>query len=427
MDVIRCDEPSYLIWKWRPDGALDANTTRKENSIRYGSSLRVKDGEVAVFVYQQKDGTVQDFIEGPYDDTIKTANFPILTSIVGLGFGGKSPFQAEVYFINLAKIIQIKFGVPFFDIPDPRFLDFSVPVAVRGSVNFRITDYKEFIKLHRLINFDLDSFSLQVRDAVCKYVKNCVLNYPVEKALPVIQIERRIAEINEFVEEKIKKRFSDEFGVTVTSVDISAIELDKDCEDYSELMKVTKDVTVRTVEAQTVDMEERLRIQREEMQRAQKLQTENSNLAAHQVNIQKDIGIAGAEALGKMGQNGAMGINLGNGGGINPTSMMAGMAMGSAIGQNMAGMINNSLSGINQTVPPVPPKTSGYNVAVNGQSTGPYDMTTLSQMAANGQFTSNSLVWKTGMANWAAAGTVPELSLLFQQNPPPIPPVPPEV
>lgn len=113
LDVIRCDEPSYLIWKWRPQGEA-ANTTKKENAIRYGSSLRVKEGEVAVFVYPQKDGSQQDFIAGPYDQTIKTGNFPILASIVGAAFGGNSPFQAEIYFINLAGIIQIKFGVPFF-------------------------------------------------------------------------------------------------------------------------------------------------------------------------------------------------------------------------------------------------------------------------------------------------------------------------
>ena len=45
MDMIRCDEPEYLIWKWRPLGN-DPNSTKKENSIRYGSSLRVKDGKV---------------------------------------------------------------------------------------------------------------------------------------------------------------------------------------------------------------------------------------------------------------------------------------------------------------------------------------------------------------------------------------------
>ena len=93
MNIIRCDKPEYLVWKWRPEEQA-ANSTSRENSIRYGSSLRVKDGEVAVFVYKQKDNKVmQDFIVGPYDDTIKTANFPVLTSIVGLAFGGESPFS----------------------------------------------------------------------------------------------------------------------------------------------------------------------------------------------------------------------------------------------------------------------------------------------------------------------------------------------
>ncbi len=104
MDVIRCDEKEYLIWKWRPAGE-DVNSTKKENAIRYSSSLRVKDGEVAVFVYPGENGN-QDFIEGPFDQTIKTGNFPVLAGIVGAAFGGSSPFQAEIYFINLAGLIQ---------------------------------------------------------------------------------------------------------------------------------------------------------------------------------------------------------------------------------------------------------------------------------------------------------------------------------
>ena len=54
MDSIRCDEENYLVWKWRPKGN-EVNSTKKENNIRFGSSLRVKDGEMAVFVYKQKD------------------------------------------------------------------------------------------------------------------------------------------------------------------------------------------------------------------------------------------------------------------------------------------------------------------------------------------------------------------------------------
>ena len=64
MNVIRCDEQEYMVWKWRPEGQ-DVNSTSRENAIRYGSSLRVKDGEVAVFVYKGQNGQMQDFIEGP--------------------------------------------------------------------------------------------------------------------------------------------------------------------------------------------------------------------------------------------------------------------------------------------------------------------------------------------------------------------------
>ena len=173
MDVIRCDEDDYLVWKWRPNGQ-DLNSTKKENSIRYGSRLHVKDGELAVFVYKQDNGTQQDFIEGPYDGKIETANFPILTSIVGLAFGGDSPFQAEVYFINLQGNNQVRFGVPFFDVFDPRFLDFAVPMAARGTLTFNITDYRGFIKQNRLVNFDKDDFSLQIQDAVRRYVKGFI-------------------------------------------------------------------------------------------------------------------------------------------------------------------------------------------------------------------------------------------------------------
>jgi len=95
MDEIRCDEPSYLIWKWYPAGSQQGNNNR-ENAIRWGTSLRVKDGEVAVFVYKQKDGLMQDFVVGPFDQIIKTANFPVLASIVSLAYDGGTPFQRVV-------------------------------------------------------------------------------------------------------------------------------------------------------------------------------------------------------------------------------------------------------------------------------------------------------------------------------------------
>ena len=426
MDEIRCDEPSYLIWKWHPAGSTAGNNNR-ENAIRWGSSLRVKDGEVAVFVYRQKDGTMQDFIVGPFDKKIETSNFPILASIVGLAYAGGTPFQAEVYFINLANIVQVKFGVPFFDVYDPRFLDFGVPVAVRGTVSFKIKDYREFIKLHRLSTFKLEDFQHQIRDAVSRYVKDIVTNAPATNNIPVIQIESKISQINDVIEYDIVERLRESFGVDVSGFDIGAIEVDKQSEGYRQLMAVTKEITAVKMQAETADYVERLRIQREEGQYAQHKQTQSANIGAFQVEKQAEVGIAGAEALGHMGENGAGGVDLGGGGaGFNPAAMMAGMAVGGAVGQNIAGTMNGMMSGVNQqpatstTPPPIP--TVLYHVAVNGQPAGPYDMNTLSQMARNGQLTASTLVWTNGMAAWSRVDEINELKGLLQTVIPPIPP-----
>ena len=425
MDEIRCDEPSYLIWKWHPAGAQLGEGNR-ENAIRWGSSLRVKDGEVVVFAYKQKNGTMQDFIEGPFDQVLKTANLPVLASIVGLAYEGGTPFQAEVYFINLAKIVQIKFGVPFFDVYDPRFEDFGVPVAVRGTVSFGISNYREFIKLHRLNNFSLDDFQKQIRDAVCRYVKDCVANAPAAHSIPVVQIESKTAQINDAIEYDISERLKESFGVLVSGVDISAIEIDKASDGYCQLMAVTKDIATTKTQAETADYVERLRIQREEGQYAQHKQTQSANLGAFQVEKQAEVGVAGAQALGQMGANGASDVNLSGGGdGFNMAAMMASMAVGGAVGQNIAGAMNNMMGSINQQTTPgaVPPPipTVAYHVAVNGQATGPFDISALAQMATARQLTVDSLVWKNGMEQWAKTGTVDELKSLFTNVMPPIP------
>ena len=433
MDVIRCDEQEYLVWKWRPAGQ-DVNSTKKENSIRYGSSLRVKDGEVAVFVYKQKDGTMQDYIVGPYDDTIKTANFPVLTSIVGLAFGGASPFQAEIYYINLAGNVQIKFGIPYFDVFDPRFLDFAIPMAVRGTITFNITDYKGFIKLNRLINFELEDFKKQVKDAVTKYIKGVVTNIPQDNGIPVLQMERKILEINDIVAQYLKPRMENDFGVNMKAIDIASIEPDKESDGYNELRNVTAQQTSKTIEAQTnvniknmndmqainaANMEETLRIQREEAQRAQKLQTETNFMGAHALNQQTRVLETAAGNLGQMG-------NMGGGGGMNPAGMMTGMMMGGAMGQQMAGMMNNMGQQMNQSMQAPPPMPQvQYTLNVNGQNMGPFNMQQMQQMVQNGQMTAQTYVWKQGMAGWELAGNVQELSSLFGAVPPPPPDMPP--
>ena len=437
MNVIRCDEPSYLIWKWRPEDEVGM----RENGIRMGSSLRVKDGEVAVFVYKKGNDSFEDFIEGPYDGIIETKNFPVLANIIGVAYQGDTPFQAEVYFINTAGIVQVPFGVPYFDLFDPRYQDFSVPTAVRGTATFKITDYRAFVKLHRLIEFNLDDFQTQIRDKVIQIVKGIVANIPATTNMPAVQIERNIPMVNSLAQTELKSSLEPIFGVEIVTTDISAIELDKTSTGYQELKKVTQDVTTATVQAQTAaevrniaamqeinaeNYRESLRIQREEGQYAQHLQTQSANMAAFQVAAQTEVGVAGAEALGKMGAAGGTSVN--GAGGMNLPGMMTGMAIGGAIGQNLAGTMNGMMNPMQnmatnaQSMVPPPVPTNAYHVAVNGQAAGPFDIATLTTMAANGSLTKDSLVWKQGMTEWTAAGNVADIASVFGvAGMPPIP------
>ena len=441
IDEIRCDEKDYLIWKWRP-----ANNARRENAVRWGSSLRVREGSVAVFVCCRKgQDAIQEFIEGPFDKALDTSNLPIIASFVAAAYGGGTPFQAEVYFINLAKVIQSRFAVRYFDVFDQRYPDFGVPVAVRGTLTFKIADYREFIELHRLDEFTLEDFQTQVRDVVSRRVKSLVASMPSKLGIPLLQLADRTDDLSELANDDLSPQLRKVFGIELSSLDIAAIDVDEESDGYARLMAVTRDVTEATVRAQTeasiknihdmqrVQMEnlqERLRIEREEGQYRVRKQTQTANFPAYQVEAQTTVGVSGAEALGHMGENGAAGINLGGGGngGMDMAGIAAGMAIGGSVGRNIAGamdnMMGNTPTGIpGSPVPPPIPRQDRFHVAINGAATGPFDLATLSSMVASRSLTPESLVWQEGMTNWIPAKTVPAIATLFNNGPTP-PPIP---
>lgn len=415
LNVIRCDEDDYLVWKWRPS---DMPSTR-ENAIRWGSTLHVKEGEVAVFVYKQNDGKQMDYFEGPLDTTLKTANFPVLSSIIGLAYGGDTPFQAEVYFINLAGNVKMPFFINQFDIFDPRYPDFPVPVTVKGSLMFNITDYKSFVKLHRMVQFSQEDMMDETKDAVKKRVKSYVSNLTYSEQIPAIQIERRVAEVSDLVEAKLKGEFADDFGVNIKRVDLSDIVIDKESEGYQDLYETTVMQTKILREAQTEDTTERMRMGREVEFKRQNLAAETDYFAAHRLNLQADVSKTAAESLGELGGSGI------GGGDFNAAGMMAGMMLGGTVGAGMSNMMGGMMSGMQgqmqppamQTPPPIP--QVNYHIAVNGQQAGPYEKSVIANMIQSGQLNANTLVWKQGMPQWEPITNVPDFAPLFSNNMPP--------
>ena len=106
LDIVRFDglqSRDWLIYKYPSD------------TLMMGGQLIVQEGQVAVF---SRGGAMADvFYPGTY--TLKTENLPLLRKIVNLPFGGRTPFSAEVYFINTTVKLDINWGTidPFL-LPD---------------------------------------------------------------------------------------------------------------------------------------------------------------------------------------------------------------------------------------------------------------------------------------------------------------------
>jgi len=128
------------------------------------------------------------------------------------------------------------------------------------------------------------------------------------------------------------------------------------------------------------------------------------------------MGLAAANQMaggGMYGMNPAMGMMNPAMGMMNPAMMGMAAGAGAAMGQAAA--------------PPPPPQPVSFYVSVGGQQQGPFPAPQLVQMAGQGSLSGDTMVWKQGMAGWAAASTVPELQALFQGGPASVPPPPPPI
>jgi membrane protease subunit (stomatin/prohibitin family) len=74
--------------------------------FRLGSQLVVRESQRAVFF---RDGKALD-VFGPGRHTLSTNNIPLLTGLIGLPFGGDSPFRSEVYFVSMREFTDLKWG-----------------------------------------------------------------------------------------------------------------------------------------------------------------------------------------------------------------------------------------------------------------------------------------------------------------------------
>lgn len=358
---------------------------------------------------------------------------------------------------NLSKGSQLNFAIPYFDVFDPRLQDYGVPVSVHGAVVYAIEDMDLFHSVNRNEGYSDETFKNKLRGQLTKFIKSVVSNAPSDAQIPVVQIERKIFEISELIQQRVTPQVEKLFGITIRSLDITGINVDKESRGYRELKALTADLEKERMmaqhnaqisnfnlnndlqqdmlkkqselnldamgrkqeldlggqeELQRMNLEnqrETMRIQREEMQRASRLQTEQTFMGAHQANLNAGV-------LNNATDNGINAFRQQTMGGMNNMGQMGGAPQ--MPGQKGMGGAPQ-MPGMGASVPQVQ-----YYIGINGQQYGPCDWNKLQQLVQQGQLTQQSYVWKNGMAQWEFAGNVAELAPLFQGTAPQMPGMP---
>jgi len=371
IDIIEWTEPSQ-------NEILAHRFTRHKNEIKNGAKLIVREGQAAGFV---KEGALADVkLPGLY--TLDTKNMPILSTILGWKYGFESPFKCEVYFISTRQWTDQKWGTqnPIM-VRDPEF----GPVRLRafGTYAFKITDPGTFLK--ELVatdpSFELYEISAQFRNAiVSRFIDSLGSAH-----IPMLDLAGNYEKVSKAAMEKIAPELA-KMGVSLTQFFVENISLPPEVE--AALDKRSQMAVLGNLDQYA------------------KFQT--------------------AEAIRDAAQNpgGLAGLGASLGAGLAVGSQMGGAVASAAGASGVVVPTNTTPPGAPAPVvagPPPLPTAVTYHASIDGTAAGPFDLAALAVLVRSGKLARPTLVWKTGMASWVAADTVPELQPLFAAVPPPLP------
>lgn len=265
----------------------------EDQEIQNGAQLTVRQGQVAIFVDK---GQIAD-VFGPGMYKLTTENLPIMSDLKHWAYGFKSPFKADVYFINMKEFIDNKWGTsnPVW-IPDSQFG--QVQVRAHGGYAFKVENPVVF--LNNIVGtksiYRLEDLTAQLRNFIVSEFSDIIgsLN------LSVTQIASNYNEIGEALKETLAKPFGT-LGVSVTHLTIGNIGLPEEIE------KNLKELTSMNILGSV----------------------QNDKLSKMQILKQLEI----------------MNTAAGNGNSTANAMMQSGMGM--SMGMQMAGMFNNNMQQMN--------------------------------------------------------------------------------
>lgn len=206
-------DPGILAWRF-PGDELSTWTQLIVNETQ--EAFLVKEG-----VY-----------EGPFKagrHTLSTNNIPLLTELIGLPFGGHSPFTAEVWYVNRTTRLDIKWGTPDpIQLRDPKY-GLMAPVRVYGQYGIRVGDSKTF--LHKLVGtlpaFDTATLSEYFKGVFTTRIKSAVTQAIIKTGHSVLEISAYLDELSAALKEALTPDMA-EYGIALAQLNILSVNMPED-------------------------------------------------------------------------------------------------------------------------------------------------------------------------------------------------------
>jgi len=160
---------------------------------------------------------------------LETANIPILSKVINLPFGGRSPFQAEVWFINKVYALNIKWGtLSPIQLLDPKY-KIMIPVRSFGQFGIQISNSKKFLTklVGTLPVFDKEYLTKHFRGFTLTTVKDTISQYMIKKQIGILEINAYLNELSKYIGEKMAP-VMDEYGIRLLNFYVTDISLPED-------------------------------------------------------------------------------------------------------------------------------------------------------------------------------------------------------
>lgn len=230
IDVVRFDglkSRDWLIYKYPSE------------ELVLGTQLIVQEGQVALFVSR---GVIADvFYPGTY--TLATENLPILKSLIKLPFGGKTPFSAEVYFINTTVKLDINWGtIDPIQLIDPKYY-VKLRIRAFGQMGLRVLDvttlFREVIGgMQKADIVKFDKIKEYYRGILVIKAKSAIADAVINNGISALEISTQLEALSERVKDQISPEF-EKYGFTVSNFYIQSINFPD--EDFEKINKILED------------------------------------------------------------------------------------------------------------------------------------------------------------------------------------------